>query len=110
MDAKSKALKVHRARLKNRGMKRLEVCVPVGEAAVIRRAATVLREQTAEATRLRQLLGFSPQPGGGASAVDLFAMPEPSSPVDDALWDEAMAQIARDRKDSAINRLRKFDS
>lgn len=109
MDAKSEALKVHRARLKKRGMKRLEVCVPASEAAVIRRAATVLRERTAEATRLRQVLGFSPQPGGGASAVELFAMPELLSPDGEALWDTAMIQIERERKDSTLNRPRKLN-
>lgn len=108
MDAKAKALKAHRARLKRRGMKRLEVCVPVREAAVIRRAASVLREQTAEAGRLRQVLGFARAAGSVTSAVDLFAMPEQPSSADDAMWDEAMAQTARDRKDSAINRPRKF--
>jgi len=110
MNAKTKALKAHRARLKKRGMKRLEVCVPAREAAVIRRAASVLREQAGEAGRLRQVLGFAQTPGGVATAVDLFAMPERSSPVDDAMWDQAMAQIARDRKDPAVNRPRKFVS
>jgi len=109
MDAKTKALKAHRARLKKRGMKRLEVCVPAVEAEVIRRAASVLRKQAAEAGLLRQVLGFAQTPGRVTTAVDLFALPEQSSTVDDAMWDEAMAQIARDRKDPAINRPRKFD-
>jgi len=108
MDAKSKALKSHRARLKKRGMKRLEVCVPAGEAAVIRRAACVLREQAGEAARLRQVLGFAAELGGAASAIDLFAMPEPLSPAGEVLWDDAMAQIERDRKDSTLNRPRKL--
>ena len=109
MDAKSKALKSHRARLKKRGVKRLEVSVPAREAAVIRRAASVLREQAGEAARLRQILGFAPEPGGPASAVDLFAMPEPLSPSGEALWDDAMAQIERDRKDSTLSRARKLN-
>lgn len=108
MDAKSKALKAHRARLKKRGMKRLEVSVPASEAAVIRRAASVLREQASEAARLRQVLGFARAPGRAANAVDLFAMPEPLSPAGEALWDDAMAQINRDRKDRTLNRARKF--
>ena len=69
-------------------MKRLEVCVPAGEAAVIRRAASVLREQAGEAARLRQVLGFAAEPGGAANAIELFAMPEPLSPAGEALWDD----------------------
>jgi hypothetical protein len=108
MDAKSKALKAHRARLKKRGMKRLEVCVPTGDAAVIRRAACVLREEAGEAAPLRQILGFAAEPGRVANAIDLFAMPEPLSPAGEALWDEAMAQIERDRKNSTLNRPRRL--
>lgn len=107
MDAKSKALKAHRARLKKRGMKRLEVCVPAGEAAVIRRAASVLRGQTDEAVRLRQILGFAPELGTVANAADLFAMPEALSPAGEVLWDDAMIQIERDRKDTRLSALRK---
>ena len=110
MDAKSKALKAHRARQKKRGMKRLEVSVPVRETAVIRRAAAVLRERAGEAARLRQFLGFPATPGRAANAADLFAMPEPLSPVADALWEDAIARIARDRKDPGLNRPRKSAS
>jgi nucleotidyltransferase/DNA polymerase involved in DNA repair len=108
MDAKSKSLKAHRARLKKRGMKRLEVSVPAGEAAVIRKAASALRERAAEAARLRQTLGFAPEPGRAANALDLFAMPEPLSAAGEALWADAMAQIENSRKDPALSRPRKF--
>jgi hypothetical protein len=107
MDAKSKAVKAHRARLKRRGLKRLEVSVPSGEAAVIRRAASALREQAGEAARLRQILGFAPEPGRVANSVDLFAMPEPLSAAGEALWNDAMARIEDDRKDPALSGLRK---
>jgi hypothetical protein len=110
MNAKSKALKAHRARLKKRGMKRLEVSVPVRETAVIRRAAFVLREQAAEAARLRQVLGFAAERGGTANAADLFAMSKPLSPIGEALWDDAIARIERDRKDLGLNRPRKSAS
>jgi hypothetical protein len=33
-----------------------------------------------------------------ANAADMFAMPEPLSPAGEALWDDAMVQIERDRK------------
>ena len=108
MDAKSKALKAHRIRQKRRGMKRLEVCVPAGEAAVIRKAASVLREQAKEGARLRQLLGFDAKSGGQASALDLFAMSEPLSAKGEAAWHDAMVQIERDRRNPALSRARKF--
>lgn len=107
MDAKMKALKAHRARLKKRGLKRLEVSVPAGEAAVIRRAASALREQAGDAARLRQILGFAAEPGRAANAAEVFAMPEPLSAAGEALWDDAMAQIEDDRKDPALSGLRK---
>ncbi len=87
MDAKTKALSAHRARLKKRGMKRLEVWVPAREADVVRRAASVLREQSGEAARLRQVLGFSREAERPANAVDIFAMTTPLSPAGEALWD-----------------------
>lgn len=105
MDAKAKALKAHRARLKRRGMKRLEVSVPAREAPAIRRAASILRGQSGEAARLRQILGF---PGHPASALDLFAMTTPLSAAGEALWDEIMEQVRRDRKKRALNRPRKI--
>ncbi|HYA04654.1 MAG TPA: hypothetical protein VEF90_02095 [Xanthobacteraceae bacterium] len=108
MDAKVKALKAHRARLKKRGIKRVEVSVPAREAAVIRKAAAVLREQAGEATRLRQILGFAPEAVRAANAAELFAMTPPLSRAGEALWDAAMEQIERDRKDFALNRPRKL--
>jgi hypothetical protein len=108
MDAKVKALKAHRARLKKSGIKRVEVSVPVREAAVIRKAAAVLREQAGEAMRLRQLLGFAPKAARAANGLELFAMTPPLSPAGEALWDAAMERIERDRKDFALNRSRKL--
>jgi hypothetical protein len=107
MDAKTRAVKAHRARLKKRGIKRLEVSVPAREAPVIRRAASVLRGQSSEAARLRQVLGFSPEGGRPPSALDLFAMTTALSTAGEALWDEAMGQVLRNRRDRALNRARK---
>jgi hypothetical protein len=107
MDAKTRAVKAHRARLKTRGMKRLEVSVPTREAPVIRRAASVLRGQSAEAAQLRQVLGFSREAGRPARALDLFAMTTPLSTAGEALWREAMGQVLRNRRDRTLNRARK---
>src|SRR5438046_2482581 len=94
----------YRERRRKRGLKRLEVQVPATEVAVIRKAAAILREQPTEAMLLRQHLGFAPR--RAQSALDMFAMPEPSSPEGEALWDEAMAQIERERRDPTRNRPR----
>jgi len=107
IDVRAKALKAHRARQKKRGMKRLEVSVPAREAAVIRRAAAMLCRQSAEADRLRQIVGLSRGPERPASAADVFAMTTPSSAAGEALWEEAMTLVRRDRRDRTLNRPRK---
>ncbi len=107
MDTSSKAVNAHRTRLKKQGLKRVEVSVPAREAVVIRKAAAVLRGPRVDAARLRLLLGFAADNNRVTNAAELFAMPERPSPTGEALWDEAMAEIERDRKDPALNRRRK---
>jgi hypothetical protein len=93
-----------------RALKRVEVQVPARETAVIRKAAEILRERPEEAAELRRHLGFKTKAGSpGMSALNIFAMPEPLSPEGEALWEEAMRQVAKDRKDPALNRLRDLD-
>lgn len=101
------ATKEYRERRRTRGLKRLEVQVPTTDVAVIRKVAAILREQPTEATRLRQHLGFAPR--HAQNALEIFAMPEPLSPEGEALWEEAMAQIERQRRDSTLSRLRDVD-
>jgi hypothetical protein len=101
------ATKGYRERRRKRGLKRLEVQVPATEVAVIRKVAAILREQPNEATLLRQHLGFAPR--HVQSALDIFAMPEPLSTEGEALWDEAMAQVERERHDPALVRPRDVD-
>jgi hypothetical protein len=84
------------------------VQVPVGEAAVIKKAAAVLRERSEEAARLRQHLGFAPEGGSRMSALDIFAMTEPLSEEGERLWDEAMARVEHDRKNPVLGRARKL--
>jgi hypothetical protein len=109
MDARTKALKSHRARLRKRGFKRVEVQVPAGEVAAIRKAAAILRSPTEEAAQLRRTLGFSPDPGHALTALDIFAMPEPLSAEGERSWKQAMKQVERDRKDPRLNRPRDAD-
>jgi hypothetical protein len=103
------AIKRYRENRRKRGLKRLEVQVPETEVAVIRKAAEILRDQATEAIRLRALLGFGPEPGGASSALDVFAMTEALSPEGEALWDEAMAQVERERRDPGLSRTRDID-
>jgi len=44
--------------------------------------------------------------GRPLKALDIFAMPEPPSAEGERLWRAAMGQVARDRKDRRLNRLR----
>ena len=108
-DAQRQATKRYRARRGRQGLRRIEVQVPAGQAAVIRKAATVLRDSAEDAERLRKHLGFDLRPGRIQTAVDIFAMTEPPTPQAEALWDEAMAKVERDRKNRKLNRMRKLD-
>jgi len=103
------ATKRYRERRRKRGLKRLEVQVPADEVQVIRRAAAILRDQADDAKRLRFLLGFSPELRHAKTALDAFSMPGPLSPDGEALWDDAMAQVQRDRTNPALGHLRDID-
>lgn len=107
--AQRRATKQYRERHRKRGLKRLEVQVPADEADVIRKAAAILRGQADEAMRLRAHLGFNAEARQALTALDAFAMKEPLSSQGEALWEDAMAQVERERKDSALNRPRKVD-
>lgn len=107
--AQLRATKRYRERRRKRGLSRVEVQVPVRETAVIRRAAAVLRGPADQVERLRAHLGFDQGRGAVPTAVNMFAMDEPLSPDAEAQWEEAMATVARDRKDPSLNRARKVD-
>jgi hypothetical protein len=106
MDARTKAVKSHRNRLRRRGCRRVEVQVPADEVAVIRKAAAILRNPTQEAAQLRRTLGFAPKPGRALTALDIFAMPEPLSAEGERQWKQVMKQVERHRKDPRLNRPR----
>jgi hypothetical protein len=104
--AQRRATKRYRERRRKRGLKRIEVQVPAPEADVIRKAAAILCSQPREAARLRAHLGFEPNPPHAMSALEAFAMNEPLSPQGEALWEEVMRQIERERKDPTLGRVR----
>ena len=107
--AQRRATRRYRERRRKSGLKRLEVQVPARQVAVIRKAAAILREQPTEAMKLRAHLGFDPEPRKALSALDAFAMSESLSLQGEAMWEEIMTRIERDRKDPALNRLRDVD-
>jgi hypothetical protein len=109
MDARTKAVKSHRRRLRKRGFKRVEVQVPASEVAVIRKAAEILRNPTTDAAHLRRHLGFEAASGQALTALDIFAMPESLSAAGEKLWGTAMKRIERDRKNPRLNRPRDVD-
>ena len=107
--AQRRATKRYRERHRKRGLKRLEVQVPADAADVIRKAAAILRGRAEEAMRLRAHLGLNAEPRQALTALDAFAMKEPLSAQGEALWEDAMAQVERDRKDPDLSRVRDID-
>jgi hypothetical protein len=49
------------------------------------------------------------QPGRTLTALDIFAMPESLSPEGEALWEDVMKQVERERKDGQLNCPRDVD-
>ena len=98
--AQRRAIKRYRERRRKRGLRRVEVQVPARETAVIRKAAAILRDRAGEAMRLRVHLGLEAVPGQPPTALDVFVMERPVSAEAESRWNEAMAQVERERKDS----------
>lgn len=105
--AQRNATKRYRDRRRKRGFKRVEVLVPADSVEAIRTAAAILRDASGRAARLRRHLAARPE--GAQSAIDAFAMTEPLSASGEALWEEVMAQVERDRRNPALNRPRAVD-
>jgi hypothetical protein len=107
--AQRHATKRYRERHRKLGFKRVEVLVPTDSVAAIRTAAAILRDGSGHAASLRRHLGSAAKPNDVQSAIDAFAMTEPLSERGQMLWDEAMAQVERDRRNPALNRARAVD-
>jgi len=103
--AQRQATKRYRARRRKRGLKRVEVLVPAHSVEAIRTAAAILRDASGQATHPRRRRGDA-RLDDVQSAIDAFAMTEPLSARGQMLWNEAMAQVERDRRDPALNRPR----
>jgi hypothetical protein len=107
--AQRQATRRYRDRRRKRGLKRVEVLVPADAVATIRTAAAILRDESGQATHLRRHLGSLAKPAEAQSAIDAFAMTELPSAKGQKLWDDAMAQVERDRRNPRLNRARAVD-
>jgi hypothetical protein len=108
-NAQQQATRRYRARRSGQGLKRIEVQIPASEAAVIRKAADILRTRAQDAAKLRRHLGFEPEQKRVRNAADIFSMAEPLTAKGETLWDQAMAKVEHDRKSVRLNRMRKVD-
>jgi hypothetical protein len=103
MDARTKALKSHRKRLRSSGLKRVEVTVPSRDAKLVREVASVLRNGGATARRLassvKQITRGEAEP---TVAEVIESMPDISGPEFDAIFEE----IERLRHDPIVNKVR----
>jgi hypothetical protein len=105
-DARTRAVKSHRKRLRKRRMKRVEVTVREPDAALVRAMAAALRRDDAAARRLRaivrQAVAQDPEPSVGKV---LNSLPDISGPEFDAVFDE----IERSRRDPIMMQVRDVD-
>ncbi len=89
------ALRRHRQRRKRRGIVRVEVQAPRGDAALIRLLAAELRADSDAARRLRALLHEALALAPNGSLLEMLACDLPGDRDADGLIDEA---LARDRE------------
>ena len=103
MDARTKAVKTHRKRLRTRGLKRVEVTVPARDAKLVQQIAWVLRTDGPTARRLasslREITKGRKEP---TIAEVMDSLPDISGPEFDAVFEE----IERFRHDRVANKLR----
>ena len=106
MDARTKALKTHRKRLRARGMRRVEVTVPSRDAKLIREIAATLRAGGSAGRRLGSSLRRITDEGKEPTVADVIdAGPDISGPEFDAAFEE----IERLRHDPAVQKPRNVD-
>lgn len=106
MDARTKALKTHRKRLRNSGLKRVEVTVPSRDARVLREVAALLRAGGTPARRLTEFVRQIGRSGKEPTIAEVMdSLPDISGPEFDAVFEE----IERLRHDPVANKLRDVD-
>ncbi len=106
MDARTKAVKTHRKRLKTRRMQRVEVTVRRQDAALVRKLASELRRDDPAAQRLRKILADATDQPSKRTVADVFdALPDVSGPEFDAAFEE----IERFRHDPIMMEVRDIE-
>jgi hypothetical protein len=106
MDARTKALKTHRKRLRDGGLKRVEVTAPARDTTLVRQIASVLRTQGPQAKRLiSELRQITSQKKGPTAAEVIDEGPDISGPEFDPVFEE----IERRRRDPAMQKAREID-
>jgi len=88
MDARTKAVKAHRKRLRSRKMKRVEVTVRDEDAALIRRLAAHLRRADENAERLRFVLRGAVAENRGPTIAEALYDPVIAGPEFDEVFEE----------------------
>lgn len=105
MDARTTALKAHRKRLQTRRMKRVEVTVRNQDAALVRRLATELRRNDANAERLRFVLRVAGAEHRGPTLAEALYDPVIAGPE----FDEVFEEIERFRHHPVMMKVRDLD-
>ena len=106
MDARTKALKSHRARLRKRRMKRVEVTVREQDAGLVRDIAAALRRDDASARKLRTMTRQAVAENSEPSIAEVLdSLPDISGPEFDRVFDE----IERSRHDPVMMQIRDVD-
>ena len=106
MDARTKAVKAHRKRLRSRRIKRVEVTVREDDAALIRQLARLLRRDEDAALRARTMVRAAvEQQSGPTIAEAIRSLPDISGPE----FDEVFEEIVRFRHHPVMMQVRDVD-
>jgi hypothetical protein len=103
MSAQSKAIRNHRARLRKRGMKRIEVVVRSQDAAMVRDLAAALRHDDEAVRKLRTAVRDAIGQHAEPSIADVLrSLPDVSGPE----FDSAFEEIERLRQQPIMKQVR----
>jgi hypothetical protein len=106
MDARTKAVKAHRRRLRSRNMKRVEVTVRDQDAELLRQIASALRRDKNRARRLRSALRAAIEERSGPSLAEVLQSgPDISGPEFDSIFED----VERLRHDPVMMKIRDVD-
>ena len=105
MDARTKALKTHRKRLRTRGLRRVELTLEENDAALLRRVASKLRKADAEAARIRSALREAVAEHRAPTLAEALYDPVIAGPE----FDDVFEEIERARHDPVMLKVRDVD-